>query len=441
MRRTVKQARTALKLLLICALSALLVVFRYILRTPQPFDSMLPGEARLYKWRYGHIYYKVAGPADAPPLVLFHSLTLGASGNEMRYLAERLAQDYRVYAPDLLGFGLSDHPQIDYTADLYIALYRDFLRDIVQQPAVLLASGLSNHYCIAVANAAPALCRRVILIAPATVFALPKRPAWLTLLASNKLTGFILYAGITARPLLYIIVNRRHNLEKAYPGFDELHTLFAAAHQFGAQYAILALLAGRLDLEVTHLLLYLAPPVQIIWGERAIQASSRLPSIAPQTRVDMIDDSGTYPHIEQPAKVVAYIQAYEGKKPDALESPSFITIQESLTAAAESAAASMEQLQEQVTVAEGQAAVTDPGTGAMDTAIVQNDDEDVITGQAQAEENETVNEQPDIEAYCFKCKQKRVMQEARRITTKNGRNAMEGSCPVCGTRLFRFVAG
>jgi len=43
-------------------------------------------------------------------------------------------------------------------------------------------------------------------------------------------------------------------------------------------------------------------------------------------------------------------------------------------------------------------------------------------------------------AYCVKCREKREMQDARKIVTKNGRNALEGTCPVCGTRLFRFIA-
>ncbi|GCF09048.1 DUF5679 domain-containing protein [Dictyobacter arantiisoli] len=44
------------------------------------------------------------------------------------------------------------------------------------------------------------------------------------------------------------------------------------------------------------------------------------------------------------------------------------------------------------------------------------------------------------EAYCVKCRIKRGMQNPKQIVTKNGRNAMEGVCPVCNTRLFRFVA-
>jgi Zn finger protein HypA/HybF involved in hydrogenase expression len=42
------------------------------------------------------------------------------------------------------------------------------------------------------------------------------------------------------------------------------------------------------------------------------------------------------------------------------------------------------------------------------------------------------------EAYCVKCKAKREMKGARQMTMKNGKPATEGTCPVCGTKMFRI---
>ena len=41
-------------------------------------------------------------------------------------------------------------------------------------------------------------------------------------------------------------------------------------------------------------------------------------------------------------------------------------------------------------------------------------------------------------AYCVKCKTSREMSNPQSITMKNGRHAMKGMCPVCGTSLFRI---
>jgi hypothetical protein len=46
-----------------------------------------------------------------------------------------------------------------------------------------------------------------------------------------------------------------------------------------------------------------------------------------------------------------------------------------------------------------------------------------------------------VEAYCVRCKERRLMENPEETITTNGRHAMRGSCPICGAKLFRFVAG
>jgi hypothetical protein len=42
-------------------------------------------------------------------------------------------------------------------------------------------------------------------------------------------------------------------------------------------------------------------------------------------------------------------------------------------------------------------------------------------------------------AYCVKCKDKREMKDYQHITMKNGKPALQGPCPVCGTKLTRIL--
>ena len=44
-----------------------------------------------------------------------------------------------------------------------------------------------------------------------------------------------------------------------------------------------------------------------------------------------------------------------------------------------------------------------------------------------------------MEAYCVKCKSKREMKDAKEVKMKNGRKAMKGRCPTCGTGLYRIM--
>jgi len=43
-----------------------------------------------------------------------------------------------------------------------------------------------------------------------------------------------------------------------------------------------------------------------------------------------------------------------------------------------------------------------------------------------------------MQAYCVKCRTKREMKDPKSITMKNGKSATQGTCPVCGTKMFRI---
>lgn len=43
-----------------------------------------------------------------------------------------------------------------------------------------------------------------------------------------------------------------------------------------------------------------------------------------------------------------------------------------------------------------------------------------------------------VEAYCVKCRGKRSIKDPKEVTLKNGRPAMKGTCPECGTGMFRI---
>ena len=43
-----------------------------------------------------------------------------------------------------------------------------------------------------------------------------------------------------------------------------------------------------------------------------------------------------------------------------------------------------------------------------------------------------------IRAYCVKCRKMRVMKNPKAVTMKNGRPAVQGTCPKCGGKMFRI---
>jgi DNA-directed RNA polymerase subunit RPC12/RpoP len=44
----------------------------------------------------------------------------------------------------------------------------------------------------------------------------------------------------------------------------------------------------------------------------------------------------------------------------------------------------------------------------------------------------------NVQAYCVKCRKKVEVKNPEKITMKNGKPATKGSCPNCGTKVFRI---
>ncbi len=46
-----------------------------------------------------------------------------------------------------------------------------------------------------------------------------------------------------------------------------------------------------------------------------------------------------------------------------------------------------------------------------------------------------------VVGFCVKCRKKVTLKGAREVTLKNGRKAMKGTCPNCGTTVYVFIGG
>ena len=45
------------------------------------------------------------------------------------------------------------------------------------------------------------------------------------------------------------------------------------------------------------------------------------------------------------------------------------------------------------------------------------------------------------QGYCVKCKAGKEIAESVEVTMKNGRKAIKGKCPTCGTVMFKILGG
>ncbi len=86
---------------------------------------------------------------NGPSLVLVHGL--GASGRYWRWVAEFLQGEFRVFAPDLLGFGRSPWPNIAYTVNDHLDALDATLKaeGIEDEPPVLAGHSLGTILALA----------------------------------------------------------------------------------------------------------------------------------------------------------------------------------------------------------------------------------------------------------------------------------------------------
>jgi pimeloyl-ACP methyl ester carboxylesterase len=102
------------------------------------------------------VFYREAGAADAPVVVLLHGFP--TSSNMFRHLIPSLATRYRVIAPDYPGFGQSDVPdraQFAYTFAHYAAITRTLLNRLNAQRYALYIMDYGSPVGLRLALAEP----------------------------------------------------------------------------------------------------------------------------------------------------------------------------------------------------------------------------------------------------------------------------------------------
>jgi pimeloyl-ACP methyl ester carboxylesterase len=276
----------------------------------------MPGDQRRFAWDEGSVHYVASGSGS--PLVLVHGIGVAASSFEFRYVVELFARSHTVYTPDLLGFGLSDHPRLPYSGSTYVRLIADFLEREVRVPAVLLGCGLSALYCVAVAAAKPDAVSAVALCMPSFPDGRPDLPAPMRTAVdgalATPLVGQSLFRLMTARNAI-----RSQLRERAYSNPDlvtesMVDAQYAMSHQPNALLAPHAYLAGRLGVDVTDELANLSKPVLVVAGSNASPSPRQLLAhyvrLSPRVRLAMIASCGALPHEEQPEQFVNAIRTW-----------------------------------------------------------------------------------------------------------------------------------
>ena len=278
-------------------------------------------------------YYTQAAIAPRPPskpiadvdtlepetLVCLHSLGGGSSAYEWSKVYGALAEDYRVVAPDLVGWGQSAHPAHNYATEDYQAIIGHLLESVTHPPTLVAATSLTAGVVVRLAIDRPKLFKGLFLISPSgnDDFGVGYPYSLPAILAGTPGVDRLLYqlgaANETAvtQFLANFLFARPERITR-----EIVQAYLAGTQQPNAEYSALASLRGDICFDLSRYIGQLTVPTTLVSGASARfnrpNKTKRLAALNPRAiqAVHIVPDVGVLPHVEQPAVVVGLLKAF-----------------------------------------------------------------------------------------------------------------------------------
>nr|WP_199313852.1 alpha/beta fold hydrolase [Leptolyngbya sp. FACHB-671] len=272
-----------------------------------------------WTWKGYRIRYTAVG--SGRPLILIHGFG-AAIGHWRKNIPVLSAAGYRVFALDLLGFGGSEKPPLDYNLELWEELLKDFWTEQVQQPAVFAGNSIGGLLCLMVMAHHPEIAAGGVLLNCAG--GLNHRPQELNLplrvvmgtftkLVSSDAIGPLLFNRIRQKTRLRQTLLQVYRDRQAVT--DELIDLiYQPSCDPGAQKVFASILTAPPGPSPEELLPLVNAPLLVLWGEAdpwtPIKGARIYQDLAKQAvdagrsvQFASIPNAGHCPHDECPDKV------------------------------------------------------------------------------------------------------------------------------------------
>lgn len=252
-----------------------------------------------------------------PNLVFLHGFGGGSSAYEWSKVYPSFTHRYRVLAPDLIGWGRSDHPARSYQLEDYLTTLTEFLESNCRQPAIVIASSLTAAMVIRAAILHPQLFKALILVAPSGLsdFGENQGGNFFAQLVGIPVLNQIIYSTAIATPLgIRNFLEQRQFAQANRVSQEMVDAYLASAQQPNAEYSALSFVGGKLSFDLAEFMPQLKTPTVVLWGQKCQftppELGQRLVSLNSQAILDfqIIDDVGLTPQLELPAVTIGLIQ-------------------------------------------------------------------------------------------------------------------------------------
>ncbi|MDF2389472.1 alpha/beta hydrolase [Nostoc ellipsosporum NOK] len=274
------------------------------------------------------VYYTATGSpwqndtitkGEKETLVFLHGFGGGSSAYEWSKVYPAFAAEYRILAPDLIGWGRSEHPVRNYQIDDYLTTIREFFEQTCTGPVTAIASSLTAAFTIRVAIAHPDLFKSLILTTPAGLsdFGENYSRSFFAQIVSIPFVDRLLYStGVATSNGIRSFLEQR---QFAQPNriYDEIvEAYLQSAQQPNAEYAALSFVRGDLCFDLSLYIQQLTTPTAIIWGQESeftgSEVGRRLAQNNPQAiRIfQQLENVGLTPQLELPAVTIGLIRQF-----------------------------------------------------------------------------------------------------------------------------------
>jgi pimeloyl-ACP methyl ester carboxylesterase len=269
------------------------------------------------------VYYEAVSPLEPeeppihrPILLFLHGFGGGSSAYEWSKVYPAFAHDYRVVAPDLLGWGRSDHPLRDYRIGDYLVTLQEFMEQVCQPPTTVVASSLTAALIVRLAIAQPRLFRTLILFAPSGLsdFGKAYGNPLSQLVGLPILDQWIYHSLIATSSSIRGFMEQTQFARSSRVSGEMVEAYLASAIQPNAAYSALAFVRGNLCFDLADYVPQLRIPTAIAWGNQAkftpYKLGVKLADLNPKAiRIfKLFEDVGLTPQLEMPALAIAFIQ-------------------------------------------------------------------------------------------------------------------------------------
>ena len=260
-----------------------------------------------------------SGSDNLPNLVFFHGFGGGSSAYEWSKVYPAFAAEYRILAPDLIGWGRSEHPPLNYKVEDYITTLIEFLEKTCGSGTNVIASSLTGAIAIRAAIARPDLFKSLILTIPSGLsdFGEDYSRSLFAQIVSTPILDRLLYStGIATDGGIRSFLEQRQFADASRVYQEIVDAYLESATQPNAEYAALSFVRGDLCFDLSLYISELTTPTAIIWGEKSKftgpDIGQRLANLNP-TAVKVfqtLEDVGLTPQLEIPAVTIGLIRQY-----------------------------------------------------------------------------------------------------------------------------------